>query len=246
MEPGGRMFGLDVHPARVKNYLSHSLKRLGTDYVDLYQPARIDLAIPVEETIGAIADLVKEGYVRHVGVSQVDADILRKANAVHRILCVEMEYSLFNRDMEQDILPVARELGVDVAAFGILDHGLLGGGWTRERVDRREFSHNPGIELFHKGNIEKNIVLVERLASIASEEGVTLPQLVHAWVRTKGDDVIPLIGASRLVQFEESIKAQNIHLGDDVVRRMEAAVPAVEIAGGSFPRTQFKNGVIVQ
>ncbi|WP_233212139.1 aldo/keto reductase, partial [Trinickia caryophylli] len=130
------MYGLDVSPHNVKNYLTHSLKRLNLDYIDLYQPGRIDLGIPVEETIGAIADLVKAGYVKHIGVTQVDADTLRKAHATHPISLVEAQYSLFNRSIEQDVLPTARELGIGVVAFGALAHGLLAGDWTDERIQK--------------------------------------------------------------------------------------------------------------
>ncbi|MGC7134378.1 aldo/keto reductase [Listeria ivanovii] len=132
MEPNGKMYGLDVNPKHIKNYLAQSLKRLNLDYVDLYQPARIDLAIPVEETIGVIADLVREGYVKNIGVTQVDAETFRKANAVHPIKFIEAEYSLFNRTIEKDIVPTARELGVGVVAFGALAHGMLNGTWKKE------------------------------------------------------------------------------------------------------------------
>lgn len=131
--PSGMMYGMDVHPFRIKNYLAHSLARLGLDYIDLYQPGRIDLGIPVEETVGAISELVKEGYVRHIGLSQIDANTLERTNAVHPIHSVEMEYSLFNRSIESELLPAARRHGISVVAFGIIAHGLLNGSWTRER-----------------------------------------------------------------------------------------------------------------
>ena len=187
--PDGAMYGLDTHPDRMKNYLTHSLKRMKLDYVDLYQPARIDLAIPVEETIGAITNLVKEGYVRQVGITQVDADTLRKAHATHPIAYVETEYSLFNRAMEQTILPVARELGIGVVTFGILAHGLLGGRWTKERIESGKKPHNTYVQLFRPGNIEKNVVLVERLQRIADKKHATVSQLAHAWALSKGDQL---------------------------------------------------------
>ncbi len=236
MSPKGAMYGLDVHPDRIKNYLAHSLKRLKTDYIDLYQPARVDPQIPVEETIGALADLVKEGYIKEIGLSQVDAETLRRANQVHPIASVEMEYSLFNRSMEQTILPTARELGIDVVAFGILAHGLLSGAWTKERVDRGEVARNAFyIELFQKGNIEKNILLVEQLRQIAEEKHVSLAQLIYAWSLTKGRDIIPIIGVSKATQFADSILARDIILTPEDILRIEAAVPAHAIAGRSFP-----------
>ncbi len=236
MSPKGNMYGLDVHPSRVKNYLAHSLKRLKTDYIDLYQPARIDPMIPVEETIGALADLVKEGYIKEIGLSQVDAETLRRANDVHPIASVEMEYSLFNRSMEQTILPTARELGIDVVAFGILAHGLLSGAWTKERVATGEMARNASyIEIFQKGHIEKNILLVEQLRVIAAEKNVSLAQLIYAWSLTKGKDIIPIIGVSKLSQFNASILAREIVLTHEEVERIEQTVPVAAISGRSFP-----------
>lgn len=235
MSPKGMMYGLDVHPSRIKNYLAHSLKRMKVDNVDLYQPARIDPSIPVEETIGAIADLVKEGYVREIGLSQVDADTLRKAHAVHPIAYVEMEYSLFNRRMEQNILPVARELGIGTVAFGILAHGLLSGAWTKERVASGELPRSQWIELLQRGKIEQNIILVERLLNIAKEKQVSLAQLIYAWSLTKGQDVLPLIGVSKAAQFADSILARDIALTADDVAQIEAAVPESEIVGKTYP-----------
>lgn len=246
MAPSGSMYGLDVHPSRVKNYLTHSLKRMKLDYVDLYQPARIDLAIPVEETVGSIADLVKAGYVRDIGLTQVDADALRKGHAVHPIRYFEAEYSLFNRDIEQDILPVARELGVAVVAFGLLAHGMLSGAWTKERAAEGPPAHNAHIGLFQKGNFEKNIILVERLRLLASEKPCSISQLVHAWALTKGRDIIPLIGVSRLSQFEESLQAKELAFSEEEIKRIEAAIPKAEIAGNSFPNMQFRDGVVVR
>ncbi len=245
-QPNGSIYGLDVHPQRIKNYLTQSLKRLQLDYVDLYQPARIDLGIPVEDTIGAISELVKEGYVRHIGISQIDASTLEKANAVHKIEAVEMEYSLFNRSIEKDIIPCARRLGITTVAFGILAHGLMNGTWTQERLDRGDYPVNPIISLFTKENIGKNVELIENLMKIASEKQVTLSQLTHAWALSKGDGIIPLIGASKAKNFRDSIKAKDITLSADDIGRIEAAVPQNKIAGSSFHKILFKNGAIVQ
>lgn len=246
MAPNGTMYGLDVHPSRIKNYLTHSLKRLKLDYVDLYQPARIDLAIPVEETIGAIADLVKEGYVREIGITQVDAETLRKAHATHPIAAIEMEYSLFNRSMEQKIIPTARELGIDIVAFGILAHGLLSGSWTKEKVLQGKITQNNRTSLLNKGNIEQNILFVENLRKIAVEKSITLSQLVHAWALSKGKDIIPLIGVSKLSQLKDSLQAREVTLTNEDIIQIERAVPEDKIKGASFRHLTFKNGIVVQ
>ncbi|TBL79087.1 aldo/keto reductase [Paenibacillus thalictri] len=233
--PNGTIDGLDVRPQTIKNYLTYSLKRLNLDYIDLYQPARIDLDIPVEETIGAISDLVKAGYVKHIGISQVGADTLQKAHAVHPISFIESEYSLFNRNIEKQILPAARQLGVGIVAFGILAHGLLSG----------TYGNNSRIPLFSKENIEKNLSLVEALREIAVEKQITVPQLAFAWALAKGEDIIPLIGARRVSSLQDSIKSLDVNLSESDMRRIENAVPENEIAGSSFPEIRFKNGRIV-
>ncbi|WP_426445377.1 aldo/keto reductase [Paenibacillus sp. S-38] len=195
--PGGHLYGLDVSPHHVKNFLAYSLKRLNLDYIDLYQPARIDLGIPVEETIGAISELVQAGYVRQVGVSQVDIETLRRAHATHPISWVEVKYSLFNRGIERGILPTARELGIGVVAFGVLAHGLLAGHWTDERIQKSKGGYVP---LFFEDNINKNVVLAQKLGGIAAKKQMTLSQLAFAWLLSKGQDIIPLIGTvSRLI-----------------------------------------------
>lgn len=242
MDPKGRMYGLDVDPKNIKNYITYSLKRLNVDYIDLYQPARIDLGIPVEETIGAIADLVKEGYVKHIGLTQVDAETLRKANSVHPISLVELEYSLFNRKIEKELLPTARELGIDVVAFGALAHGILSGTWTKDKSE----GYNSMIPLYAKENIEKNLSLVEELRKIAVEKQVTIPQLVFAWLLAKGEDIIPLIGSRQVTNLQQSIKSLDIKLSEDDVRRIELAIPENKIAGESFPNMKFKNGIVVR
>jgi len=246
MQPQGGMYGLDVHPDRIKNYLTHSLKRLRLDYVDIYQPCRIDSAIPVEETIGAIADLVKEGYVRNIGISEIDAQTLRRANEVHPIQYAEMDYSLFNRSIETDVLPTARELGVKTVAFGLLAHGLLNGSWTRERVAQMEDTTFAPTGLFKKENLQQNIELIENLQEIADEKNASIPQLVFAWAGTKGEDMISLIGASRVASFEDSLKSRELILSPTDVDRIEAAVPATQIAGTGMRKIKFTNGKIVR
>lgn len=240
--PNGAMYGLDVRPQHIKSYLTYSLKRLGVDYIDLYQPARIDMAIPAEETIGAISDMVKAGYVKQIGMTQVDAETLRKANSVHPISLVEYQYSLFNRSIEREILPTARELGIDILAFGTLSHGLLSGSFSKEKADHST-AHIP---LFAKENIDKNLSLIEALRVIADEKQVTVAQLAVAWILAKGEDILPLIGARKVSQLQESVRSLDVQLTKSDVKRIEEAVPEKEIAGGSFPQMKFKNGVVVR
>ncbi|WP_238882668.1 aldo/keto reductase [Clostridium sp. YIM B02551] len=240
--PNGSMYGLDVRPQTIKNYLTYTLKRLNLDYIDLYEPARIDLGIPVEETIGAISELVKAGYVRHIGLTQVDADILRRANSVHPISFLEAEYSLFNRSIEKEILPTARELGIGVVAFGALAHGLLSGTWSKSKPH----AYNSFIPLFFEENIENNLKLVEELRKIADEKHITIPQLSLAWLLSKGNDIITLVGASRRTTLKDSLNSIAVNLSENDIHRIEKVITEDKIAGASFPKREFRNGVAVR
>ncbi|MFB5675400.1 aldo/keto reductase [Paenibacillus terreus] len=240
--PNGSLYGLDVSPHHMKNYLTYSLKRLNLDYVDLYQPARIDLGIPVEETIGAISELVQAGYVKHIGVTQVDAETLRRAHATHPIRLVEAEYSLFNRSIEIDILPTARELGIGVVAFGAVAHGLLAGDWTEKRIQQ---SKGGFVPLFFEENIEKNVALAKKLGEIAAKKQMTLSQLAFAWMLSKREDIIPLIGTVSPAHLQEALQSLDIRLTEDDIKEIENAIPEHEIAGASFPNMQFRNGKVV-
>ena len=242
-EPNGFMYGMDVTPDNVKNYLTYSLKRLNLDYIDLYQPARIDLGIPVEETIGAISELVKAGYVKHIGVTQLDADTLRRAHATHPISLVESEYSLFNRSIENDILPTARELGIGVVAFGAVAHGLLAGNWTDERIQKSKGGFLP---LFFPENIEKNVALAKKLGEIAAKKQMTVSQLAFAWILSKGEDILPLIGSVSPAHIQEALHSLDIRLTEDNIKEIEEAIPENEIAGASFPNRKFRNGKAVR
>jgi len=240
--PNGLMYGLDVRPIAIKNYLTYTLKRLNLDYIDLYEPARIDLGIPVEETIGVISDLVKAGYVKHIGLTQVDTDTLRRANAVHPISFLEAEYSLFNRSIEKEIIPTCRELGIGIVAFGSLAHGLLSGTCSKDKSHRS----SSFVPLFFEENIDKNLQLVEGLRKIADEKHITIPQLALAWHLTKGDDIITLVGASRRTTLQDSLKSIEVNLSENDIQRIEKAVPEDKIAGASFPKREFRNGVSVR
>ncbi len=232
--PDGSWLGFDARPNAVKTSLAYSLRRLGTDYVDLYQPARLDPAVPVEDTVGAIARLVRAGYVRHIGLSEVGAETLRKAHAVHPIAEVQLEYSLVSRGIEAEILPTARELGVAVTAYGVLSRGLLAGSLPKGPKDFR--AHVPR---FTGKNLEANKKLVERLRKIASEKGVTAGQLAIAWVASRGEGVVPLVGARTREQLREAFGALDLVLDEADLRSIEEAVPAGEVAGQRYPQAQM-------
>ncbi|CAM4040185.1 aldo/keto reductase [Saccharibacillus endophyticus] len=234
--PNGLPYGIDSRPLAIKNYLTYSLKRLGVDYIDLYEPGRLDPEIPVEETLGPIAEMVKEGYIRHIGLTEVDAETLRRAHAVHPISLVEQEYSLFKRNIEKELLPTARELGIGVVAFGILSHGLI----SKERIE--EMKKRPA---FPGMNLDKNLLLLETVNEIAEEKQITVPQLLTAWVLTQGEDIMPLIGARKVSQFEESMKALDVKLNEIDLERINKAFPA-DTNGDDGHVFKFKNGLIVR
>jgi aryl-alcohol dehydrogenase-like predicted oxidoreductase len=232
--PDGAFVGLDTRPAAVKNFLAYTLRRLGTDYVDLYQPARVDPRTPIQETVGAIAELVKTGYVRYVGLSEASANTIRKANAVHPIAALQIEYSLVSRGIEADILPAVRELGIGVTAYGVLSRGLLSGSRPVAATDFR--SHLPR---FTGENGENNQKLAQALADIAAAKNATASQVAIAWVLSRGTDIVPLIGARRREQILESLKALDLTLTRDDLAQIEAAVPADAVAGTRYGAEQM-------
>jgi aryl-alcohol dehydrogenase-like predicted oxidoreductase len=240
--PDGRPYGIDVRPQAVKNYLAYSLQRLGTDYIDLYQPGRIAPHIPVEETIGAIADMVRAGYVKTIGVSEVDAATLRKANAVHPISFVEMGYSLLNRSIEKELLPTARELGIGIVAFGVLSMGLFGGNWTKETISDGNILRM--MPRFSGENFDRNIAFVETLRNIAAEKGITVSQLAIAWVMAQGDDILTLVGSRRVAQINDTVKALGVELTAVDLARIEKDIPEQTVAS-FMPEMKFnKDGLI--
>lgn len=234
----GGWHGIDCRPAAVKNFLAYSLRRLGTDYVDIYRPARLDPKVPIEETIGAIADMVKAGHVRHIALSEVGADTIRKAASVAPIADLQIEYSLISRDIEKEILPVCRELGIGITAYSVLSRGLLSGRWSKERAgvagDLRNI--NPR---FTGENLERNLALVETLQGIAEAKGVTVAQVAIAWVLSRGDDIVPLVGARQRSRLTEALGALNVQLTGDDLNRIEQAVPAGAAAGDRYPTAQM-------
>ena len=230
--PDGKIVGDDARPQSIKNFLSYSLRRLGTDHVDLYQPSRVDPQVPIEDTIGAIADMVKAGYVRHIGVSEASAKTIRRAAAVHPIAALQIEYSLFTRGIEREILPTLRELGIALVAYGVLSSGLIS--------DRAQAARTAPSELrtrrprFFAENFAKNIALVEALSKIARDKGVSTQALAFAWVKSRGDDVVPLIGARRRDQLKEALPAAALKLSADDLARIEQAAPADAVAGTRY------------
>lgn len=217
----GRMYGVDVRPEAVENYLHYTLNRLGTDYVDLYQPARINPSIPVEDTIGAVADMVGKGYVRNVGISEVDGDTLRRANAVHPISLVEVRYSLMDRHIEDDLLPVARELGVGIVGFGVLLAGLIGGSAPKEKLSA--LSNRVSAESLD--NIQTNISAADALKAIADRKGITLAQLAISWVLSQGEDIIALVGSRTPAQVESTVESLHITLTQEELAEIGQIIP---------------------
>ena len=234
--PDGSFTGYDARPAAVKNSLAHSLTRLGVDHIDIYRPARLDSTVPIEETIGAIADMVKAGYVRHIGLSEVGPETIRRAAAVHPIVDLQIEYSLVSRGPEATIFPLLDELGIAVTAYGVLSRGLLTGSKPTGPRDFR--AHLPR---FTGQNGERNQQLVEALARMAAARGVKPAQLAIAWVRSRGARIVPLLGARTRAQLDDTLAALDISLSADEVAALEAAVPASAVAGTRYAEPQMKH-----
>ncbi|MEO6919478.1 MAG: aldo/keto reductase [Collimonas sp.] len=232
-DPASGWIGVDGRPAAVKNFLAYTLRRLGTDHIDIYRPARLDPNVPIEETVGAIADLVKAGYVRHIGLSEVGVQTIRRAQSVHSISDLQIEYSLISRGMEAEILPVCRELGIGVTAYGVLSRGLISGHWTKEKTltpgDFRSFSPR-----FSGDNLAHNLSLLEVLRTIADSKQATVAQIAIAWVMARGSDIVPLIGARRRDRLAESLGAMTIQLSAGDLARIEAAIPVDAAAGDRY------------
>jgi aryl-alcohol dehydrogenase-like predicted oxidoreductase len=233
-DPSGAFVGHDASPNAVKNSLAYTLTRLGTDYVDLYQPARLDPRVPIEETVGAVAEMIKAGYVRYLGLSEMGADTIRRAHSVHPVAALQIEYSLMSRGIEARILPTVRELGISVTAYGILSRGLLSSGTARLAPGdpRARFPR------FSDENHARNLELLAALEAIADDHGVTAAQLAIAWVASRGDDIIPLIGTKRRDRLAEAIQALDLTLSTDDLAVIEAAVPAGAVAGDRYEASQ--------
>jgi aryl-alcohol dehydrogenase-like predicted oxidoreductase len=222
-DPEGGWGGYDARPKAVKNFAAYSLKRLGTDHIDIYRPARLDPGVPIEDTIGAIADLVKAGYVRYIGLSEAGAATLRRAAAVHPIADLQIEYSLIARGIEAEILPVCRELGIGITAYGVLARGLISGHWTKAREQTPDSRQT--APRFAGENLDNNLALVEALRGIAHEQGTSVAAIAVAWVLAQGEDIVPLIGARRRAQWAESSACADLTLAPADLAAIEAAVP---------------------
>lgn len=233
--PDGGWIGMDTRPAAVKNFLAYSLTRLGVDHVDIYRPGRLDPAVPIEETVGAIADLVKAGYVRHIGLSEVGTDTIRRAHAVHPIADLQIEYSLVSRGPEAKIFPMLSELGIGVTAYGVLSRGLLSGSKPVGKGDFRAY-----LPRFSGENRERNQRLVDALQKLAAEMSVRPSQLAIAWVLARGQNIVPVIGARTRAQLEESLGALRVTLSSADLARIEDAISPSAVAGTRYDEHQMR------
>lgn len=238
----GRVFGgPDGRPEAVKNFLGYSLTRLGTDHVDIYRPARLDPAVPIEDTVGAVKEMIDAGYVRYLGLSEVDAATIRRAHAVHPVADLQIEYSLISRGVEAEVLPTLRELGIGMTAYGVLSRGLISGHWSAERGgapgDSRGF--NPR---FAAENVDHNLELVAALRRVADAKGCTVAQLAIAWVAAQGNDIVPLAGARTRARLTEALPALDLNLTPDDLAEIEKAVPLGAARGDRYP-SAFMSGL---
>jgi aryl-alcohol dehydrogenase-like predicted oxidoreductase len=237
-DPDGGWSGADTRPVAIKNFVAYSLRRLGTDHIDIYRPARLDPAVPIEDTVGAMAELVAAGHIRHIGLSEIGVDTLRRAQAVHPISDLQIEYSLLSRGIEQEILPAARELGTGITAYGVLSRGLLSGHWTPSRElaagDFRGMSPR-----FQGENLERNLALVDALRAVADQRGATVAQVAVAWVASRGDDIVPLVGARTRARLTESLGALDLTLSAEDLDAIEKAVPEGAAAGARYADAQM-------
>ncbi|MEU1459278.1 aldo/keto reductase [Streptomyces sp. NPDC005727] len=237
-DPGGDWIGFDGRPAAVRNFAAYSLQRLGVDHIDVYRLARLDPDVPIEETVGAIAELIEKGYVRHVGLSEVGAETIRRAAATAPVADLQIEYSLISRGIEREILPVTRELGIGITAYGVLSRGLISGHYSRDRQlaagDFRSFSPR-----FQGENLQHNLNLVEALREVAAQKGVTVAQIAIAWVLSRGEDIVPLVGARTRERLTESLGALDVTLDAADLAAIEKAVPADAAAGDRYASAQM-------
>jgi aryl-alcohol dehydrogenase-like predicted oxidoreductase len=236
--PNGAFIGIDTRPVAVKNFLAYTLKRLGVDYIDLYQPARVDPSVPIEDTVGAIAEMVKAGYVRYVGLSEASPATIRRAIAVHPIAALQIEYSLVSRSIEAEILPAVRELGISVTAYGVYSRGLLTGSVpTAESAARGDIrGHFPR---FQGENLARNQEMISKLQAIAREKKVNVAQLALGWILTKGPEIIPLAGARTRAQLNGALETMKLLFSADEIAAMERAVPAGAVAGDRYATEQM-------
>ena len=236
--PDGSWLGYDASPAAVKTACAYSLQRLRTDHIDVYRPARLDAGVPIEETVGAIAELVQAGYVRHIGLSEVGVDTISRAAAVHPICDLQIEYSLISRGIERTILPTCREHGIGITAYGVLSRGLISGRYRADAQPQGGDSRGR-FPRFQGENLRHNLALVEQLRAIAQAKDVTVAQLAFAWVSSRGEDIVPLVGARRRDQLEEALGALEFELAPEDLERIEQAIPPDAAAGDRYGAPQM-------
>ena len=236
--PDGSWLGSDGRPALVKTFLAFTLQRLGTDHIDVYRLGRTDPKVPIEETVGAIAEMIEAGFVRHVGLSEAGVDTIRRAVATHPVADLQIEYSLISRGIEAAILPTCRELGVGITAYGVFSRGLLGGdlatGKAFEPGDMRRF-----MPRFRPENLERNLMLVDALRAIAGQKGASVAQVALAWVLSRGDDIVPLVGTTRAAGVAEAVAALDMRLSPDEIAALERATPPEAVAGDRYDERQM-------
>jgi len=235
--PDSAFLGFDARPAAVKSALAYTLNRLGVDYIDVYRPARLDPTVPIEDTVGAIAELVQAGYVRHIGLSEVGSETIRRAAAVHPICDLQIEYSLIARGIEGGVLATCRELGIGITAYGVLGRGLIGGHMTGPSNTAGDF--RGFMPRFQGENLATNVRLAAALKTAAEGVGLTTAQAAIAWVAAQGDDIVPLVGARRRDRLAEALGALNANLSPDALAALEAAVPKGAAAGERYPAMQM-------
>ncbi len=235
--PDGAWFGFDARPGAVKTAVAYSLQRLRTDYLDVYRPARLDPDVPIEETVGAIAELVEAGFVRHIGLSEVGSETIRRAAAVAPISDLQIEYSLMSRGIESGILDTCRELGIGITAYGVLSRGLIGGHYDPTNTAINDFrAHSPR---FQGENLEQNLALVEALRTVAAELGVTVAQAAIGWVSARGGDILPLVGARTRERLDEALGSLDVEFDADQMAAIEAVVPSDRVAGDRYAAEQM-------
>jgi aryl-alcohol dehydrogenase-like predicted oxidoreductase len=236
--PDNAFVGIDGRPAAVKNFLAYSLRRLDVDYIDIYRLGRVDPKVPIEETVGAIADMIAAGYVRYVGLSEAGAETLRRAQTVHPVADLQIEYSLLSRGIESEILPTCRELGVGITAYGVLSRGLLGGDLS-PTGSFASGDFRAGMPRFQPDNLARNLSIVEGLREIAAAEDVTVAQAAIAWVLSRGDDIVPLVGMRRRSRVKEVVAALELRLSESELAAIERAAPLGAVAGSRYDERQM-------
>ena len=234
--PDGRFLGYDGRPAAVKNFAAYSLKRLGTDRIDIYRPARVDPNVPIEETVGAVVDLIQAGYVRWLALSEASSSTLRRAHAIHPVVDLQIEYSLMSRSVETGILPTLRELGIGLTAYGVLSRGLISAGALK---GQSQSGFRSSLPRFQDRNLRQNLALVEALAAFAASRDVSVVQLAIAWVLSRGENIVPLVGARRRESLQEALGSLDLVLTAEDLSKMEALIPASAVAGERYMPEQM-------